>query len=55
MWLAQKEQIINLYCSTFRVGAKEIGQLERLHEAGRIGTAQFVLFGLVEWDDSRKS
>ena len=55
MWLAQKEPIIDLYCSTFRVGTKEIGQLERLHEAGRIGTAQFVLSGLVEWDDSRKS
>lgn len=55
MWLAQKEPVLDLYCSTFRVGTKEIGQLERLHEAGRIGTAQFVLSGLVEWDDSRKS
>ena len=34
MWLAQKEPILDLYCSTFRVGTKEIGQLERLHEAG---------------------
>ena len=55
MWLAQKEPIIDLFVSTFRVGTKEIGQLERLHEAGRISTAQFVLSGLVEWDDSRKS
>ena len=55
MWLAQKEPIVELYCSTFRVGTKEIGQMERLREVGKLGPAQFVLSGLVEWDDARRS
>jgi hypothetical protein len=55
MWLANKEPIREMYISTFRVGEKEILRLEALRERGLIGSIEFVLSGLVEWDDSRVS
>lgn len=50
MWIAHREPILDLFASTFRVGAKEIAELDMLHSRGRLFRASFVLMGLAQMD-----
>lgn len=52
--VAEKCIIHHLYCSTFRVGKKEIIMLNALHKKGRIGNVNFVLYAPLLGDKNGK-